>query len=171
MLVLCIIVTCFICIIYHFYAFSGTNLLTRCHSASSLFSAVFGFRKSIKEIFSELDETKDIVNNITRRSRSPKGSRSRPTRGPRHTRARPRVGPRPPMAWWPPSATDAASSPIYSPRRENPITVDHIPRKVPSRPSSSISDRGSSDVLPAPCRRGNHHRRLLHHHACLRSDA
>jgi hypothetical protein len=29
-----------------FYAFSGTNLLTRCHSASSLFSAVFVFQKS-----------------------------------------------------------------------------------------------------------------------------
>jgi hypothetical protein len=26
---------------WHFYAFSGTNLLTRCHSASSLFSVVY----------------------------------------------------------------------------------------------------------------------------------
>jgi hypothetical protein len=31
---------------WHFYAFSGTNLLTSCHSASSLFSAVFVFQKS-----------------------------------------------------------------------------------------------------------------------------
>jgi hypothetical protein len=31
---------------WHFYAFSGTNLLTRCHSASFLFSAVFVFQKS-----------------------------------------------------------------------------------------------------------------------------
>jgi hypothetical protein len=31
---------------WHFYAFSGTNLLTRCHSASSLFSTVFIFQKS-----------------------------------------------------------------------------------------------------------------------------
>jgi hypothetical protein len=31
---------------WRFYAFSGTNLLTRCHSASSLFSAVFMFQKS-----------------------------------------------------------------------------------------------------------------------------
>jgi hypothetical protein len=31
---------------WHFYAFSGTNLLTRCHSASSLFYAVFVFQKS-----------------------------------------------------------------------------------------------------------------------------
>jgi hypothetical protein len=29
-----------------FYAFSGTNLLTRCHSASFLFSAIFVFQKS-----------------------------------------------------------------------------------------------------------------------------
>jgi hypothetical protein len=29
-----------------FYAFSETNLLTRCHSASSLFFAVFVFQKS-----------------------------------------------------------------------------------------------------------------------------
>jgi hypothetical protein len=31
---------------WHFYAFFGTNLLTRCHSASFLFSAVFVFQKS-----------------------------------------------------------------------------------------------------------------------------
>jgi hypothetical protein len=31
---------------WHFFAFSETNLLTRCHSASSLFSAVFVFQKS-----------------------------------------------------------------------------------------------------------------------------
>jgi hypothetical protein len=29
-----------------FYAFSGTNLLMRCHSASSLFSSIFVFQKS-----------------------------------------------------------------------------------------------------------------------------
>jgi hypothetical protein len=31
---------------WRFYAISGTNLLTRCHSASSLFSAFFVFQKS-----------------------------------------------------------------------------------------------------------------------------
>jgi hypothetical protein len=30
---------------WRFYAFSGTNLLTRCHSASSLFCVVLCFRK------------------------------------------------------------------------------------------------------------------------------
>src|SRR6266480_97499 len=44
--------------LWHFYMISDTNLLTRCRSASFLFSAVFGFRKVTQEIFSELDETK-----------------------------------------------------------------------------------------------------------------
>jgi hypothetical protein len=38
-----------LCVLLHFvafYAFSETNLLTRCHSASSLFSAIFVFQKS-----------------------------------------------------------------------------------------------------------------------------
>ena len=37
---------CFVYTSLHFYMISGTNLLTRCHSASSLFSAVFVFQKS-----------------------------------------------------------------------------------------------------------------------------
>ena len=41
-----------------FYAFSGTNLLTRCHSASSCFLLFLYSRKVAQEIFSELDETK-----------------------------------------------------------------------------------------------------------------
>jgi hypothetical protein len=40
-----------ICLVFcytsrRFYAISRTNLLTRCHSASSMFSAVFVFQKS-----------------------------------------------------------------------------------------------------------------------------
>jgi hypothetical protein len=34
---------------WHFYAFSGTNLLTSRHSASSLFSTIFVFQKSYTE--------------------------------------------------------------------------------------------------------------------------
>ena len=33
-----------------------TNILTRCHSASSLFSAVFDSRKVTKEIFADLEK-------------------------------------------------------------------------------------------------------------------
>jgi hypothetical protein len=55
-----------------FYAFSGTNLLTRCHSASFLFFVVLCFRKVTQEIFSELDETKAEPPIFTEPSRRPK---------------------------------------------------------------------------------------------------
>jgi hypothetical protein len=42
---LCTICFVFCYILWRFYAFSGTNLLTRCDSASSLFSAIFVFQK------------------------------------------------------------------------------------------------------------------------------
>jgi hypothetical protein len=45
---------CTICFVFcntswRFYAFSRTNLLTRCHSANSLFSTIFVFQKSYTE--------------------------------------------------------------------------------------------------------------------------
>jgi hypothetical protein len=43
------IVLCFVYTSWHFYVFSETNLLTRCHSVSSLFFAVFVFQKSYTE--------------------------------------------------------------------------------------------------------------------------
>jgi hypothetical protein len=35
--------SCFVYTSWHFYAISGTNLLTRCHSASSMSSVIFVF--------------------------------------------------------------------------------------------------------------------------------
>jgi hypothetical protein len=52
------IALCFVYTSWHFYAFSRTNLLTRCHSASSCFLLFLCFRKVTQEIFLELDETK-----------------------------------------------------------------------------------------------------------------
>src|SRR3954469_5481487 len=37
---------CFVYTLRSFYMFSDTNLLTRCHSASCMFSSVFGSRKA-----------------------------------------------------------------------------------------------------------------------------
>jgi hypothetical protein len=52
------IALCFVYTLWHFYAFFRTNLLTRCHSASSCFLLFFYSRFLPKEIFSELDEQK-----------------------------------------------------------------------------------------------------------------
>src|SRR4051812_44397197 len=41
-------VLCFVYTLRYFYTLYGTNLLTRCHSASCLFSVVFHFRKTKK---------------------------------------------------------------------------------------------------------------------------
>jgi hypothetical protein len=49
MLVYAAFALCFVYTSWHFYAFSGTNLLMRCHSAISLFSVVFVFQKSYTE--------------------------------------------------------------------------------------------------------------------------
>jgi hypothetical protein len=49
---------CFVYTSWYFYVFSGTNLLTRCHSVSSCFLLFLYFIKVNQEIFSESDETK-----------------------------------------------------------------------------------------------------------------
>jgi hypothetical protein len=113
------IALCFIYTSCHFYAFSGTNLLTRCHSASSYYLLFFYSRFLLKEIFSELDETKSKVPIFLIRSRSPKGRRCRAMRRPHLVVAR-APWPRRPMAWAPWAPTNLALSPIYSHPRENP---------------------------------------------------
>src|SRR5215216_3119950 len=103
---------CFVHTLRYFYTFSGTNLLTRCHSASCLFSAVFGFRKASKEIFLELDGTKAEVPIFSDATRSPKERRSGATRRPHLGPAwvHPRV--HCPMVWAPQASTGLAPSPI-----------------------------------------------------------
>jgi hypothetical protein len=79
----------FVYTLWHFYAFSGTNLLTRCHSASSCFLLFLCFRKVTQEIFSELDETKAKVPIYLKGRRSPEERRSRTRRQAHHRVARP----------------------------------------------------------------------------------
>jgi hypothetical protein len=66
-----------------FCAFSRTNLLTRCHSASFQFLLFLCFRKATQEIFSELDKTKAKFPIFPEASQSPK-QRRRGTRGRPH---------------------------------------------------------------------------------------
>ena len=86
--------------------FSSTNLLTSCHSDSCLFSAVFGFRKVSKEIFSELDGTNVKVNYFPWGTRSPEESRRGQPGGP---------APRLTRVWWPWPPPRSHPSPIRSP--------------------------------------------------------
>jgi hypothetical protein len=163
---------CFDYTSWHYYAFYGTNLLTRCHSASSCFLLFLYFRKVTQEIFSELDETKAEVPIFSDTRRSP-NKRRREARGRPHYRvARPRLGLHHQVVRPPGPPPNIAPSPIYSPRRENPKYPINFPETYRELPSSSTRDREGQEALPGTLpERGITTRGLLHHHACLWSDA
>jgi hypothetical protein len=174
MLHACLYTICFVfCYtLWHFYAFSRTNLLTRCHSASSLFLLFLCFRKATQEIFSELDETEAKVPNFPEAWQSPK-MRRRGARGqPHHAMARAIPWLRRAMVWAPGPLPDAALPPIYSPRRENLKAPINFHETYCKPPPSSTRDREGPEALPGTLpERGITTEGLLHHHACLRSDA
>jgi hypothetical protein len=101
-----------------FYAFSRTNLLTRCHSACSLFSAVFVFQKSyignILEIGRNKSRTSYFYQSFTKTEYEMEGGQ----------------GPCPPMVRAPGPPPDDAPSPIKSPRWEKPKGRIAFPRNI-----------------------------------------
>jgi hypothetical protein len=125
------IALCFVYTSWHFYAFSGTNLLTRCHSASSCFLLFFYSRYLPKEIFLELDETKPEVPIFLSCTWSPKGRRRRAGRRSHHRVARAHLWPRHHMVSAPRAPSDIALPPINCLQRENPKSISIHPRKVP----------------------------------------
>jgi hypothetical protein len=135
---------------WHFYAFFGTNLLTRCHSASFQFSAVFVFQKSyignVLGIGRNKSQTFYFYRSFAKTEDETEGARSqahprvaRPTPGPRHQGLRP-AGPPP----------DAALSPIYSRRREKPKGQIAFPRNILQAAAVVVARSGGSRN---PCRR------------------
>jgi hypothetical protein len=143
-----------------FYAFSGTNLLTRCHSASSCFLLFLCFRKVTQEIFSELDETKAEPPIFTEASRRPEMTRRGARGQPHHQGAWPSPWPRPPMVRAPWSTPDDAPSPIKSPRWEKPRGHIAFPRNILQAAAVIVARSGgsrSSSWHPVgegnPCRR------------------
>jgi hypothetical protein len=162
MLHACLYTICFVfCYTsWHFFAFSGTNLLTRCHSVSSLFSAILCFRKVTQEIFSELDETKAEPPIFTEALQRPKmrrrGARSRA----HHRGARPSPWLRPPMVRPAGPTSDDALSPIKSTQWEKPNGHISFPRNILQATAVIVARLGgsrSSSRHPAregnPCRR------------------
>jgi hypothetical protein len=127
------IALCFVYTLWHFYAFSGTNLLTRCHSASSCFLLFSYFRKVIQEIFLELDEIKPKVPILLSRTRSPKGRRRGVRRQTHQVVARVPPWPRHHVVWAPRAPSNIAILPINPLRHENFKGIGINPRKVRQR--------------------------------------
>jgi hypothetical protein len=151
---------CFVYTSWHFYAFSVTNLLTRCHSASSCFLLFLCFREVTQEIFSELDETKPEVPIYLTRRWSPKESRRR-TKGQPHqvvARATPRLQHQ--VVWPHGPPPDIALLPIYSLRRENHKGPNTFLENILQ--AAAVVDAwlgGSRSSSRHPVGEGNHHRR------------
>jgi hypothetical protein len=145
---------------WRFYAFSRTNLLTRCHSVSSLFSAVFMFQKSytgnILEIGRNKSRTSYFYRSFAKTEDEMEGGRG----WPHHRGARPSPWPRPPMVRPPGPTPDDAPSPIKSPRLEKPKGRIAFPRNilqavvvVESRLGGSRSSSRHTAGEGNPCRR------------------
>ena len=139
--------------------FSGTNLLTSCNSARCLFSAVFGFRKVSKEIFSELDRTNAKVNYFSWGTRSPEERWRGQPGGADPPQARGQVGPRLARVWWPWPPPGLAPSPIRSPRCRNPEYPDQKSVKPYIVATTIVPRSGGSKVLPGTLPEGRSSRR------------
>src|SRR5215203_3893810 len=109
---LLMIPTCFIHIICHIYAFSGTNLLTRCRRASSCFLLFLVSEILVRKYSRNRTKSMSGILFSHEASRTPE-SRQRGALGAPHNRlARPGGGPRRPTVTPPCQPSDAASSPI-----------------------------------------------------------
>jgi hypothetical protein len=172
MLHACLYTICFVfCYtLWRFNAFSGTNLLTRRHSASSLFSAIFVFQKSYTGNILGIGQNKSRTSYFSRsvaKSEDETGGRTRP-----HPRA---VLPRPWLRHQvvrpsgPPP--DAALPPIFPPRREKPKTRSIFHETYCKPLSSLMRDREGPEALPGTLpKSGIPAGGFLHHHGHLRSD-
>jgi hypothetical protein len=154
------IALCFVYTSWHFYAFSGTNLLTRCHSASSYFLQFLCFRKVTQEIFLELDETKAKVPIYLTQRRSPKERQRAARRRPYHRVAWATPWSHHQVVWAPRPPSDIVLPPINSLRRENPKGSNIFPRNILQAATVIVpSSGGSRSSSRHPTREGNHHRR------------
>jgi hypothetical protein len=69
------------------------------------------------------------------------------------------------------STSDAAPSPIKTPRREKPKYLINFPETYRDPPPSSTRDREGPEALPGTLSEsGITTEGLLHRHACLRHD-
>jgi hypothetical protein len=108
---------------------------------------------------------------FTEASRRPKRRQRGATGRPHNRAARPAPGPRPLWVRPPWPTSDAAPSPIKTPRREKPKDPINFLETHRDPPPSSTRDREGPEALPGTLpERGIATEGLLHRYACLRRD-
>jgi hypothetical protein len=111
---------------------------------------------------------KPDVQIFTKASREPKRRRSRARRWSHHQGARPRAWPRRPMVSPTWSTSEAAPSPIKTPRRKKPKHPITFLETYRDPPPLSTRDREGLEALPGTLpERGIATEGLIHRHACL----
>jgi hypothetical protein len=156
---------------WRFYAFSRTILLTRCHSASSLFCAIFVFEKSYTGNILGIGQNKSQSSYFSRHEKKSKSETEGSQRAATHPMVRATPWLRHGLVWAPSPPSNAALPPIYSPWWENLKALINFHETYCKPPPSSTRDReGLEALLGTLPERGITAGGLLHHHACLRSD-
>jgi hypothetical protein len=162
MLHACLYTICFVFFytLWHFYAFSGTNLLTRCHSANSLFSADFLFQKSYIGNILGIGRNKSRTSYFSRHEMKSEDEMEGGLGRPDPRAVRPSPGPRHQEVRMPGPPRDATLSPIYSPRREKPKGPINFPWNI-LQAAAVVDARsgGSRSSSRHPAREGNHRQR------------
>jgi hypothetical protein len=114
---------------------------------------------------------KPNIQKFTEASREPKRRRNQARGWPHYQGVRPRAWPRRPMVRAPWSTSDAAPSPIKTPRWEKPKHPITFPETYHDPLPLSIRDQEGPKALPGTLpERGIATGGLLHRHACLRRD-
>jgi hypothetical protein len=157
---------------WHFYACSRTNLLTRCHSASSLFSAIFVFQKSYTGNILRIGRNKSRTSYFSR-TRVGVQSRDGGGPGPGHTLGwRGQALARATRGWAPLFHLLTPPFRLYIPLDGKNLSTRTIYHETYCKPPpSSTRDREGPEALPGTLpERGIPAGGLLHHHGRLRSD-
>jgi hypothetical protein len=156
--------SCFVYTSWHFYAISGTNLLTRCHSASSLFFCCFVFQKSYTGNLLGIGRNEDPNSYFSwtkdeDRKRAGGGPEGRLTmRGRAPLLAAPRGGEAPggpltpPLCLFKASISKTLKESLFFPKQFRSAAAVEPCRdgEVPPEPSSSPSPPSPSTSLPSP---------------------
>jgi hypothetical protein len=157
MLHACLYTICFV-LCYtsrRFYAFSGSNLLTRCHSASFLFSAIFVFQKSYTGNILGIGQNKSRTSYF---SRTRVGVQSRDGGGPGPSHTIGRRGPSPGRAtrgWAPLVHFLRRPSAYIFPSTGKPKSLNQFFTKTTTSRRRCRCEIGRVQKLfLAPCRRG-----------------
>ena len=149
--------TCFIHTLCHIHAFSGTNLLTRCRSASCCFLLFLVSEILVRKYSRNWTKSTPRVLFFHEASRRPKRRRSGATRWPHPRAARPSPWPRRPCGVGPSCRPLTCPSAYLKPPSRNPQYREPRYGK-PSRDAAAANpiSGDSGDRLRHPAGEGNH---------------